>query len=39
LSAIFGILRFDGAEASARDLERMSNTLSHRGPDGRKAIA
>ena len=39
MSAIFGILRFDGAEASARDLERMSNTLSHRGPDGRKFIA
>lgn len=36
MSAIFGILRFDGAGVSARDLERMSNTLAHRGPDGRK---
>ncbi len=36
MSAIFGILRFDGAEVSARDLERMGNVLAHRGPDGRK---
>lgn len=36
MSAIFGILRFDGGEVSARDLERMSNALVHRGPDGRK---
>ncbi|MGB7075730.1 MAG: asparagine synthase-related protein [Xanthobacteraceae bacterium] len=34
MSAIFGILRFDGRDASRRDLERMSNTLAHRGPDG-----
>ena len=38
MSAIFGILRFDGAEASSRDLERMSNTMAHRGPEGRKFI-
>jgi len=36
VSAIFGILRFDGAAVNPRDLERMSNTLAHRGPDGRK---
>lgn len=38
MSAIFGILGFDGGDASARDLERMSNTLAHRGPDGRKFV-
>jgi asparagine synthase (glutamine-hydrolysing) len=38
MSAIFGILRFDDA-VSARDLERMGNTLAHRGPDGRKFVA
>ncbi|MGA2411969.1 MAG: asparagine synthase-related protein [Candidatus Binataceae bacterium] len=38
MSAIFGILRFDGGDVSARDLERMSNVLTHRGPDGRKFI-
>ncbi|HUC62900.1 MAG TPA: asparagine synthase-related protein [Alphaproteobacteria bacterium] len=37
MSAIFGILRFDGGEVSARDLERMGNALAHRGPDGRKS--
>ncbi len=36
MSAIFGILRFDGATVAARDLERMANALAHRGPDGRK---
>ena len=36
MSAIFGILRFDGGDVSTRDLERMSNVLVHRGPDGRK---
>jgi asparagine synthase (glutamine-hydrolysing) len=39
MSAIFGILRFDGAAVSAGDLERMGATLRHRGPDGRKAFA
>ena len=39
MSAIFGMLRFDGAASdSARELERMGNTLGHRGPDGRKSI-
>ena len=38
MSAIFGILRFGGGEVSRRELERMSNTLSHRGPDGRKFV-
>lgn len=36
MSAIFGILRFDAGDVSPRDLERMSNTLANRGPDGRK---
>jgi asparagine synthase (glutamine-hydrolysing) len=39
MSAIFGILRFDGDGVSARDLERMGNTLAHRAPDGRKFVA
>jgi asparagine synthase (glutamine-hydrolysing) len=39
MSAIFGILRFDGVDVSARELERMGNTLAHRGPDGRKVVA
>ncbi len=38
MSAIFGILRFDGAEVNARALERMGNVLAHRGPDGRKFV-
>ena len=36
MSAIFGILRFDGAVVSTGDLERMSNVLAHRGRHGRK---
>jgi asparagine synthase (glutamine-hydrolysing) len=36
MSAIFGILRFDGAYVSPRDLERMGNALAHFGPDGRR---
>jgi asparagine synthase (glutamine-hydrolysing) len=39
VSAIFGILRFDGAAVNPRELERMANTLAHRGPDGRKFVA
>lgn len=39
MSGIFGILRSDGGEVSERDLERMGNTLAHRGPDGRKFVA
>jgi asparagine synthase (glutamine-hydrolysing) len=38
MSAIFGILRFDGVDVSSRDLERMSNALAHRGPDRRKFV-
>ncbi len=36
MSAIFGILRFDGGAVDPRDLERMGNALAHRGPDGCK---
>jgi asparagine synthase (glutamine-hydrolysing) len=36
VSAIFGILRFDGREAAASDMERMGEALAHRGPDGRR---
>ena len=32
MSAIFGILRFDGTSVSTRDLESMGNALAHRGP-------
>jgi asparagine synthase (glutamine-hydrolysing) len=39
MSAIFGILRFDGEAVSAADLERMAGVLRHRGPDGRKWLA
>ena len=38
MSAIFGILCFDGGEVSPGELERMGNTLAHRGPDGRKFV-
>jgi asparagine synthase (glutamine-hydrolysing) len=38
MSAIFGILRFDGGAVLDRDLERMSLALGHRGPDGRKFV-
>src|SRR6185312_7298255 len=38
MSAILGILRFDGARASARDLERMGNALAPRGPDARRFL-
>lgn len=39
MSAIFGILRFDGEAVAPRELERMGKTLAHRGPDGRRAVA
>jgi asparagine synthase (glutamine-hydrolysing) len=39
MSAVFGVLRFDGADVAAGDLERMSNIIAHRGPDGRKFAA
>jgi len=38
VSAIFGILRFDGSTASAHDLQRMSDALARRGPDGRRFV-
>ena len=38
MSAIFGIVRFDGADANPRELERMGTVLAHRGPDGRKFV-
>ena len=38
MSGIFGMLRFDGGEASLRDVERAGNALAHRGPDGRRAV-
>jgi len=39
MSAIFGVLRFDGGEVGPRELERMGNVLAHRGPDGRRFVA
>lgn len=38
MSAIFGIVWFDGGTVSTRDLERMGNVLAHRGPNGRKFV-
>lgn len=38
MSAIFGILRFDVGAVAAGDLERMANTLAHRGPDRCKFV-
>ncbi|MES2056450.1 MAG: asparagine synthase-related protein [Pseudomonadota bacterium] len=35
MSAIFGVVRTDGALVSEREIGRMANTLAHRGPDGR----
>ncbi|MEG3123777.1 asparagine synthase-related protein [Sphingomonas sp. GB1N7] len=34
MSAIFGIIRFDGAEADTRGVSRMGATMRHRAPDG-----
>jgi asparagine synthase (glutamine-hydrolysing) len=36
MSAIAGILRFDGAPVSRSDLERQLGTMAHRGPDRRR---
>lgn len=36
MSAIFGMLRLDGAAADPGDLERMGNILANRAPDGRR---
>lgn len=38
MSAIFGIVRFDGEPVSSGELDRMGNILAHRGPDGRRAV-
>jgi asparagine synthase (glutamine-hydrolysing) len=38
MSGIYGIFRFDGGEASARDLERMAGVLAARGPNGNKFV-
>jgi len=39
MSGIFGLIRFDGENASSLILERMSNILRHRGPDRIKFAA
>jgi asparagine synthase (glutamine-hydrolysing) len=36
MSAIFGVLRLDGASAPSGDLERMGAILAHRSADGRR---
>jgi asparagine synthase (glutamine-hydrolysing) len=36
MSGICGIVRFDGAPASAHDVQRQLDVLAHRGPDGRR---
>lgn len=36
MSAIFGILRFDGGAVSAQDLNGMAAGIAHRSPDGSK---
>lgn len=39
MSAIFGVLRRDGAPVAERALEAMAALLAHRGPDGRRVLA
>jgi asparagine synthase (glutamine-hydrolysing) len=36
MSAIFGLVRFDGARVTPHEIERMGATLAHRGPDRRR---
>ena len=38
MSAIYGILRFDGEDAAPRDMERVGEILAHRGPDGQTFV-
>src|SRR4051794_3428635 len=35
MSAIFGVLRFDGEAVPPADVDRMGKMLAHHGPDGR----
>ncbi len=39
MSAIFGMVRFDGGPVAVREIERMGRTLAHRAPDGRHIAA
>lgn len=39
MSAIFGMVRFDGGPVAVREIERMGRTLAHRGPNGRHIAA
>jgi asparagine synthase (glutamine-hydrolysing) len=36
MSAIFGLVRFDGTPIATAEIERMGVTLAHRGPDRRR---
>ncbi len=38
MSGIFGILRFDGAAVTERELERLADAMAYRGPDGRDYV-
>lgn len=39
MSAIFGILQFDGSEVAARSLRYLSDAMAHRRPDASDAVA
>lgn len=39
MSAIFGIMRWNGGTVDARELDRMGRTMAHRAPDGIRAAA
>jgi asparagine synthase (glutamine-hydrolysing) len=38
MSAICGIVRFDGADVAPRSIERMANAMRHRGADGIETV-
>lgn len=38
MSAIFGVVRFDGGQASAIEIERMGNAIARHGPDARRTL-